>query len=189
MRRHTEHRQPGSVDEIWIVSHPPVFTLGQAGKRVHILDPGQIPIIQTDRGGQVTYHGPGQLVCYLLIDLRSNKLGIRALVSLIEASVIELLASYHVTATSRPDAPGVYVNNRKIASLGLRVRHGCSYHGLSLNIDMDLGPFSQINPCGMAGMEVTQMRDLGIDDSLPIISHTLVEILSRRMGNRPIDTR
>ena len=148
-----------SDDEIWLLEHPPVFTLGQAGKSEHILDQGNIPVLHIDRGGQVTYHGPGQLVVYLLLDIRRLGLGIRQLVDRIEQSIIRLLADYGIDAGTRRDAPGVYVNERKIAALGLRVRRGGCYHGLSLNIDMELEPFTRINPCGYPHLAVTQIRD------------------------------
>ncbi|MCQ4321903.1 lipoyl(octanoyl) transferase LipB [Stutzerimonas stutzeri] len=160
MQRFTNERQPDTVDEIWLLQHPPVFTQGQAGKAEHLLWPGDIPVIQADRGGQVTYHGPGQLVCYLMLDVRRLGFGVRALVSRIEQSLIDLLASYDVQALAKPDAPGVYVAGAKIASLGLRIRNGRSFHGLALNVDMDLEPFGRINPCGYAGMAMTQLADL-----------------------------
>lgn len=160
MRRFTRARSPGTCDEIWLLQHPPVFTLGQAGRREHVLDPGDIPVVQSDRGGQVTFHGPGQLVAYLLLDLRRRRLGIRQLVDLIEQAVIAVLADYGVRGETRDEAPGVYVGEAKIAALGLRVRGGCSYHGLSFNIDMDLSPFTRINPCGYEGLCTTSLRDL-----------------------------
>lgn len=160
MRRFTEQREASTVDEVWLVEHPPVFTQGQAGKAEHLLVPGEIPVVQSDRGGQVTYHGPGQLVAYLLLDVRRLGFGVRDLVSRIERSLIELLAGYDVQAAAKPDAPGVYVNGAKIASLGLRIRNGRSFHGLALNVDMDLAPFRRINPCGYAGLAMTQLRDL-----------------------------
>ncbi|MBA1264833.1 lipoyl(octanoyl) transferase LipB [Stutzerimonas stutzeri] len=160
MQRFTNTRGPASDDEIWLLQHLPVFTQGQAGKAEHLLLPGDIPVVQADRGGQVTYHGPGQLVCYLLLDVRRLGIGVRELVSRIEQSLIDLLASYDVQAVARPDAPGVYVNGAKIASLGLRIRNGRSFHGLALNVDMDLEPFGRINPCGYAGMSMTQLADL-----------------------------
>ena len=162
MQAFTEARDAATLDELWLLEHPPVFTLGLNGRPEHLLAPGAIPVIRVDRGGQVTYHGPGQLVVYVLLDLRRAQLGVRQLVTLLEQTVIELLAHYGVTAHARPEAPGVYVGPAKIASLGLRVRRGCSYHGLSLNRDMDLEPFSRINPCGYPGLRVTQLRDLGI---------------------------
>ena len=160
MQRFTNERGPATGDEIWLLQHPPVFTQGQAGKPEHLLLPGDIPVVQADRGGQVTYHGPGQLVCYLLLDVRRLGIGVRELVSRIEQSLIDLLASYDVQANSKPDAPGVYVDGAKIASLGLRIRNGRSFHGLALNVDMDLEPFGRINPCGYAGMSMTQLADL-----------------------------
>ncbi|NBA97478.1 lipoyl(octanoyl) transferase LipB [Pseudomonas sp. R5(2019)] len=159
MRAFTDSRGPQTADEIWLVQHPPVFTQGQAGKAEHLLLPGDIPVVQVDRGGQVTYHGPGQLVVYLLLDVRRLGFGVRDLVSRIERSLIELLASYGVEAAAKADAPGVYVDGAKIASLGLRIRNGCSFHGLALNVDMDLAPFRRINPCGYAGLAMTQLRD------------------------------
>ena len=162
MRACTAARDADSADQIWLVQHPPVYTQGQAGKPEHLLAPGDIPVIQIDRGGQITYHGPGQTVMYLLLHLRRAGIGIRALVSLIEESVIGYLQELGIRAQSRIDAPGVYVDGKKIASLGLRVRGGCTYHGVALNVDMDLEPFSRINPCGLVGMQMTQLRDLGV---------------------------
>ena len=160
MRAFTDSRDRGSPDELWLLQHPPVFTQGQAGRPEHLLAPGDIPVIQVDRGGQVTYHGPGQVVIYLLLDLKRRNLGVRALVDLIEQSLVKLLAGYGIESAARPDAPGVYVAGEKIASLGLRVRRGCSYHGLALNVDMDLEPFQRINPCGHEGLRVTSMASL-----------------------------
>ena len=162
MRACTAARDADSADQIWLVQHPPVYTQGQAGKPEHLLAPGDIPVIQIDRGGQITYHGPGQTVMYLLLDIRRAGIGIRALVSLIEESVIGFLQEQGIRAQSRADAPGVYVDGKKIASLGLRVRGGCTYHGVALNVDMNLEPFSRINPCGLVGMQMTQLRDLGV---------------------------
>ena len=162
MRAYTAARDATSEDQIWLVQHPPVYTQGQAGKPEHLLAPGDIPVIQIDRGGQITYHGPGQTVMYLLLDIRRAGIGIRALVSLIEESVIGFLQEQGIRAQSRADAPGVYVGGKKIASLGLRVRGGCTYHGVALNVDMNLEPFSRINPCGLVGMQMTQLRDLGV---------------------------
>nr|WP_319526908.1 lipoyl(octanoyl) transferase LipB [Pseudomonas laurentiana] len=159
MRRFTDTRGPQTGDEVWLVEHPPVFTQGQAGKAEHVLLPGDIPVVQVDRGGQVTYHGPGQLVAYLLLDVRRLGFGVRDLVSRIERCLIDLLAGYGIEAAAKPDAPGVYVDGAKIASLGLRIRNGCSFHGLALNVDMDLAPFRRINPCGYAGLAMTQLRD------------------------------
>jgi lipoyl(octanoyl) transferase len=157
MQRFTDQRTDETCDEIWCLMHPAVFTQGQAGRAEHLLDAGGIAVVQTDRGGQITYHGPGQLVVYLLVDLRRKLMGVRALVDIIEASVVATLAQYQVTAAADPSAPGVYVAGRKIASLGLRVRKGCSFHGLALNVDMDLTPFERINPCGYAGLRMTQL--------------------------------
>ncbi|MFC0668006.1 lipoyl(octanoyl) transferase LipB [Azotobacter chroococcum] len=159
MQRFTNGRGPETGDELWLLEHAPVFTQGQAGKAEHLLFPGDIPVVQVDRGGQVTYHGPGQLVGYLLLDVRRLGIGVRELVSRIERSLIELLAGYGVEAYAKADAPGVYVGEMKIASLGLRIRNGCSFHGLALNVDMDLAPFQRINPCGYAGMVMTQLKD------------------------------
>jgi lipoyl(octanoyl) transferase len=160
MQRFTNARDSDTDDEIWLLQHHRVFTQGQAGKAEHVLLPGDIPVVQADRGGQVTYHGPGQLVCYLMLDVRRLSIGVRELVSRIEQSLIDLLASYDVQAIAKPDAPGVYVGGAKIASLGLRIRNGRSFHGLALNVDMDLEPFRRINPCGYAGMTMTQLADL-----------------------------
>lgn len=161
MRDFTDTRDAQTPDEIWFLQHPRVFTQGQAGKAEHVLAPGDIPVIQVDRGGQVTYHGPGQIVGYLLIDLRRRKLGVRELVTAIENGIIAVLAQYGIEAAAKPDAPGVYLpGGAKIAALGLRVRRGCTFHGLSLNIDMDLEPYARINPCGFSGLQVAQMRDL-----------------------------
>lgn len=160
MNAFTLGRDENQEDECWFLQHNPVFTLGQAGKPEHILNPHQIPVVNTDRGGQVTYHGPGQLVAYLLVDIKRRKIGIRQLVDLIENSIIELLDGYGIVAATSKGAPGVYVDEKKIAALGLRIKQGCSYHGLSLNVDMDLEPFSYINPCGYPGMSVTQLREL-----------------------------
>ena len=162
MRAYTAARDATSEDQIWLIQHPPVYTQGQAGKPEHLLAPGDIPVIQIDRGGQITYHGPGQTVMYLLLDIRRAGIGIRALVSLIEESVIGYLQEQGISAQARADAPGVYVDGKKIASLGLRVRGGCTYHGVALNVDMNLEPFSRINPCGLVGMQMTQLRDLGV---------------------------
>lgn len=159
MQRFTDTRGREAADQVWLVQHPPVFTQGQSGKAEHLLLPGDIPVVQVDRGGQVTYHGPGQLVAYLLLDVRRKGCGVRDLVTRIENSLIELLASYGVTAAAKADAPGVYVDGAKIASLGLRIRNGCSFHGLALNVDMDLEPFRRINPCGYAGLKMTQLRE------------------------------
>ena len=159
MQKFTEERTKETIDEIWFTEHEPVFTQGQAGKQEHLLAPGDIPVVQTDRGGQVTYHGPGQITGYLMFDIRRLSIGVRDLVTNIELAMVDTVAEYGIDAKPRPDAPGVYVENNKIGSLGLRVRRGCSYHGLSLNVDMDLEPFSRINPCGLFGIEVTHIAD------------------------------
>jgi len=174
MQRYTEERGADTADELWLVEHPPVFTVGLNGKSEHLLAPSDIAVVQVDRGGQVTYHGPGQVVLYLLVDLRRRGLGVRALVNLMEQAVVELLADYGVAAVARQDAPGVYVNGAKVASLGLRVRHGCSYHGLALNVAMDLEPFGRINPCGHPGLAVTQLRDLGVTDAPAAVGEKLL---------------
>jgi lipoyl(octanoyl) transferase len=157
MQSFTDQRNAETVDEIWLLEHEPVFTQGQAGKAEHLLNPGDIPVVQVDRGGQVTYHGPGQLLAYLMIDLRRRKLGVRDMVSLMERAVVNVLSDYGVQAYPKPDAPGVYVEGEKICSLGLRVRRGATFHGLALNIDMALEPFLRINPCGYAGLSMTQL--------------------------------
>ncbi|WPL19918.1 Octanoyltransferase [Thiorhodovibrio winogradskyi] len=179
----TDARDAASADELWVLEHYPVFTLGQAGRREHLLNPDKIPVIQSDRGGQVTYHGPGQLVVYVLLDLRRRGLGVRQLVSLLEQAVIALLAIQGIGAYSKAGAPGVYVTDAKIAALGLRVRRGCSYHGLALNVAMDLTPFSRIHPCGYPGLKVTQMADLGCDLSMDSIAAALVDQLCRLLGS------
>lgn len=182
MRDYTDRRGPDGTDQLWLLEHPPVFTLGQAGKPEHLLDPGDIPVVETDRGGQVTYHGPGQLVAYLLLDLRRAGLGVRGLVNLLEQAVVDLLAAEGIEAAARKDAPGVYVEDAKIASIGLRVRRGCSFHGLSLNLAMDLSPFSRINPCGYPGLRVTQLRDLVPEVDLPRVRRELPQHLARGLG-------
>lgn len=162
MQQFTVQRDAASEDELWLLEHSPVFTLGRNGKNEHLLDTGEIPVVQTDRGGQVTYHGPGQLIGYSLLDLRRLGIGVRQMVSILENSIIDVLADFAIKALARPDAPGVYVDDAKIAALGLRVKNGACYHGVSFNIDMDLAPFGRINPCGFAGMAVTDCRRLGI---------------------------
>lgn len=175
MQDFTATRTAETPDELWVVEHPPVYTLGQAGKPEHILRDIGIPLVKIDRGGQVTYHGPGQVVIYLLLDLPRLKIKVRELVTAIEQAVIDLLAEYSVTAERRDGAPGVYVGDAKIAALGLRIRNGCSYHGVSLNVDMDLSPFDVINPCGYAGLQVIQTKDLNI----PLTAHEAGEQLSQ----------
>ncbi|MDY6797325.1 MAG: lipoyl(octanoyl) transferase LipB [Pseudomonadota bacterium] len=181
MKAFTANRHAQTPDELWCLEHPPVYTQGQAGKAEHILNPGDIPVIQVDRGGQVTYHGPGQLVVYLLVDLPRARLGVRELVDRIEQSLVAVLAGYDIDAALRTDAPGVYVDGAKIASLGLRVRRGCSFHGLALNVGMDLEPFRRINPCGHAGMPMTQIRDFRADVHIETVTVALVSELARRL--------
>lgn len=178
MKQFTLDRSAETGDEIWLVEHPPVFTLGQAGKAIHILQDVGIPVVNSDRGGQVTYHGPGQLVGYLLFDIRRKKLNVRDLVSGIEQAIIRVLATYDIAAEADPKAPGVYINQQKIAALGLRVRKGCSYHGFSLNVDMDLAPFTAINPCGYQGLEVTSLKKLGKNTSMQELARKLVDEIS-----------
>ncbi|KIP98544.1 MULTISPECIES: lipoyl(octanoyl) transferase LipB [Pseudomonas] len=183
MRTLTAERDDATPDEIWLLQHPQVFTQGQAGKPEHLLAPGDIPVIQVERGGQVTYHGPGQLVAYLMLDLRRLDLGVRELVSAMEQALVDVLASYGVEAAPKADAPGVYVNGDKIASLGLRVRRGCSFHGLALNVDMDMRPFQRINPCGYAGLKMTQLRDqLGTPPTFGEVAERLEQALRQRLG-------
>ncbi|OED45856.1 octanoyltransferase [Endozoicomonas sp. (ex Bugula neritina AB1)] len=182
MKAFTHQRNEHAQDEIWLVQHDPVFTQGQAGKPEHVLLPGNIPVVQVDRGGQVTYHGPGQLVVYFLINVRRMDSGPRSLVSALENAVISLLASYGIESANKPDAPGVYVGEAKIAALGLRFRKGCSYHGLSLNVDMDLEPFHRINPCGYAGLAVTQLTDLIEDVDFNLVGKQLVQCLITELG-------
>jgi lipoyl(octanoyl) transferase len=161
MQRFTEQRDAGTEDELWLLEHPPVYTQGMNGDPAHVLTTPEIPLLQIDRGGQITYHGPGQLVVYLLLDIRRMQLGVRDLVVTLETAVVDYAARYGIVAVGRRDAPGVYVEERKLASLGLRIRRGCSYHGLALNVNMDLAPFDGINPCGFAGLRVTQLAELG----------------------------
>jgi lipoyl(octanoyl) transferase len=190
MKKFTAERDSGTRDEIWLLQHPPVFTQGLAGKPEHLLHRTDIPVIRIDRGGQITYHGPGQIVAYVLFDMRRWKIGVRDLVRLMERAVIDLLAEYGVTAHGREDAPGVYVGDAKIAALGLKIRNGCCYHGLSFNVDMDLAPFANINPCGYAGLRVTQVCELGI--TVPInelqaeLAQNLVHGLHRHLESRQL---
>ena len=162
MRSRTDARHAGSPDELWLLEHHPIFTLGQAGRRDHVHDPGTVPVVRSDRGGQVTYHGPGQLVAYLLLDLRRAKLGTRRIVEMLEQAVIDTLADAPLEATRRDGAPGVYVGGRKIASVGLRVRAGCTFHGIAINVDLDLAPFARIDPCGFAALPVTRLADFAM---------------------------
>lgn len=195
MRAFTDARNADTADELWLLQHPPVFTQGQAGRPEHVRMPGDIPVIQSDRGGQVTYHGPGQLVVYVLVDLHRAGYGIRSLVTRIEQAMVDLLAGYGIRAHADRNAPGVYVDEpggqtgrAKIGSLGLRVRRGCSYHGLSLNVAMDLEPFSRINPCGYQGLRMTQVAELGGPDAVDRVAADLVPLLLRHLG-APAQTR
>jgi lipoyl(octanoyl) transferase len=185
MQRFTDARGPDTADELWLVEHDPVFTLGQAGKPEHVLAPGDIPVLQVDRGGQVTYHGPGQLVAYPLVDLRRLGLGVRELVCRIEQAVIDVLAGYGIAAARKDGAPGIYVDGAKVMALGLRVRRGCSFHGLAFNVAMDLEPFRRINPCGYQGLEVTSVLDLGGPGDPAALAPALVQALSRTLGLAP----
>jgi lipoyl(octanoyl) transferase len=181
MREFTDRRTADDPDEIWFVEHPPVFTLGLAGSPEHILDAGDIEVVQTDRGGQVTYHGPGQLVCYVLLDLRRRGLDIRGLVQTLEFAAIDTAAEYGIEAYARRDAPGVYVDGRKLAAIGLRVRRGCSYHGIAFNVAMDLAPYARINPCGYEGLEVTQLSELCAVESIAEVRPVFERALKRRL--------
>ena len=182
MQRFTDNRDENTPDEIWYTEHPPVFTLGMNASRDHLIAPGDIPVVQVDRGGQVTYHGPGQLMVYLLIDLRRARLGVRDLVTALEQCVVDLVADFDISAASRKDAPGVYVQGTKIASVGLRVRHGASYHGMALNIDVDLEPFSRINTCGFSDLNVTDLKSLGIDVHRDSIQGSVQKHLLHHLG-------
>lgn len=180
-------REMDTADEIWFMQHDPVYTLGMAGKHEHILNSGEIPVIKTDRGGQVTYHGPGQLLGYVLFDLKRNRISIRGLVEKIEQAIIEMLRQVNIDGERLAGAPGVYVENRKIAALGIRVRNGCSYHGFSLNVNMDLHPYLGINPCGYPGMEVTQMNDLGLNLEIDQVAAKILPYLCNQLGYQPVD--
>lgn len=187
MHKFTDERTEEDVDQVWLVEHNPVFTQGQAGKAEHVLNAGDIPVIQSDRGGQVTYHGPGQLVAYFLINIRRKKFGVRDLVTHIESLVINTLKAYNIDSAARPDAPGVYVDGKKICSLGLRIRRGCSFHGLALNVDMDLSPFQRINPCGYQGMEMAQVSQLGGPSELENVEQQLIQELVELLGYDQVD--
>jgi lipoyl(octanoyl) transferase len=183
MRDFTAARDAGTPDELWVLEHPSVYTLGQAGRAAHILRASSIPVVRTDRGGQITYHGPGQAVVYLLLDLSRRGLTVRELVRRIEDSVIDLLLAHGVTAARRAGAPGVYVDDAKIAALGLRVRHGRSYHGVALNVEMDLAPYTDIDPCGYPGLRVTQLADLGVPIAPAQAGLALAEAIASRLGS------
>ena len=185
MEGYTDARGDDGADELWLVEHDPVFTLGQAGKPEHVLAPGEIPVVRTNRGGQVTYHGPGQIVAYPLVDLRRLNLGVREFVCRIEQALIDTLATWNITARRKDGAPGVYVDGAKIGALGLRVRHGCSFHGLAFNVAMDLEPFARINPCGYAGLAVTSVINCGGPETPAEVAPVLVAELSRQLGLRP----
>ena len=188
MQKFTAERSADTVDEIWLVQHPPTYTQGQAGKPEHLLHQTNIPVVKIDRGGQITYHGPGQIVAYLLLDLHRWKINVRELVRLMEQAVIDLLAEYGVQAKGREDAPGVYVGDAKIAALGLKIKKGCSYHGLSFNVDMDLSPFDNINPCGYEGLRVTQAIEVGVtvpwEELQAQLTQNLVHGLQRHLDNK-----
>ncbi|MGC2167247.1 MAG: lipoyl(octanoyl) transferase LipB [Gallionella sp.] len=193
MKRFTAQRDADTRDEIWLLQHPPVYTLGLAGKPEHLLHDTHIPVIKIDRGGQITYHGPGQIIAYLLLDLRRWKINVRELVRLMEQAVIDLLGEYGVVARGRIDAPGVYVGEAKIAALGLKIKNGCCYHGLSFNVDMNLEPFANINPCGYAGLRVTQACHVGITDAInelqALLAQNLVHGLRQHVERKMQDTR
>ena len=183
MQSFTLSRTAISTDEIWLVEHPPVYTLGVAGRREHLpRKRGDIPVIDVDRGGQITYHGPGQVVAYVLLDMKRRDLAIRDLVNRLEQAVIDLLLEYGITSNRRNEAPGVYVGEAKIAALGLRITRGCSYHGIALNVDMDLAPFHVIDPCGYPGLAVTQLRDLGVTDTPERVAERLAKVITRMLG-------
>jgi lipoyl(octanoyl) transferase len=178
MQRFTQERKADSADELWIVEHLPVYTLGLNGKREHLLNTGDIPVINSDRGGQVTYHGPGQLIIYTMLDIKRLNLGVRQLVTILEQAMISALADYGIIAVSRADAPGVYVKDKKIGSIGLRIKKNCSYHGLSLNNDMDLRPFDHINTCGYSDLKVTQLSDLGVTISSNQLASSIIQAIN-----------
>jgi lipoyl(octanoyl) transferase len=186
MQAFTDARTAETADELWVVEHEPVFTLGQAGKWEHVLMPGNIPVVPVDRGGQVTYHGPGQIVAYPLIDLRRAGIGVREFVQRIEQAIIDTLAEWNIVAVRKDGAPGVYVAGAKVAALGLRVRRGCTFHGLAFNVNMDLEPFHRINPCGFQGLQVTQVLDLGGPSRLAEVESVLVAELARQLRLQPV---
>lgn len=183
MQRYTDSRDDDTPDALWLVEHEPVFTLGQAGRREHVLDVGDIPLLQVDRGGQVTYHGPGQLVAYPLLDLRRRRIGVRDYVHRIEQAVIDTLDHWNIGAARRDGAPGVYVDGAKVAALGIRVRRGCTFHGLALNVDMDLAPFDRIDPCGYAGLRVASMLDFGGPAGLAAVKPVLLDALAAQFAS------
>lgn len=187
MKDFNNSRDPATIDEIWFLQHTSVYTLGLAGKPEHVLAPGNIPVIRSDRGGQVTYHGPGQLLAYLLIDLKRQQISIKGLVYKIEQSIIEMLDELDLKGDRRVKAPGVYISNKKIAALGIRVRNGCSYHGFCLNVDMDLSPYLGINPCGYPGLEMTRLKDQGIDFNIRQVTEKIKPYLLKNLGYEPND--
>jgi lipoyl(octanoyl) transferase len=182
MQQFTEQRDPQTADEIWFTEHPPVFTLGLNADREHLIAPGDIPVVQIDRGGQVTYHGPGQLMIYPLVDLKRAGIGVRNLVTALEQTIVDLAADINIKAAARADAPGVYVDGRKLASVGLRIRRGASYHGMALNVDVDLEPFSRINPCGYQDLELTDLHRLGADEPMQDIRNRVLKHLLAHLG-------
>lgn len=182
MQSFTEVRDAHTADEIWFTEHPPVFTLGLNASRDHLLAPGDIPVIQIDRGGQVTYHGPGQLMIYPLIDIKRNKLGVRDLVTALEQCIVDMASEFDIEAAARADAPGVYVDGRKLASVGLRIKRGASYHGMALNVDVDLEPFSRINPCGYRDLELVDLRRLGVRNSMHDVTERVLRHLLDHLG-------
>ena len=181
MSHFTDNRDSTTIDEAWCLQHPPVYTLGLNGHRKHIINTGDIPVVETDRGGQVTYHGPGQLMVYLLMDLKRKSIGVKDYVHRLEQSVIDMLEVHDVVGHRTEGAPGIYVDNKKISALGIRVRKGCSYHGISINVDMDLAPYNGIHPCGYSELEVTQMHEVGIEKNLVQITDTFIPCLLRQM--------
>ncbi len=187
MQQFTAERDADTPDELWVLEHPPIFTLGQAADDSHVLAAGDIPVLKVDRGGQVTYHGPGQLVAYPLIDLKRLGIGIKRLVHIIEETVIEALATHDIIAVRKDGAPGVYVDDQKVASLGLRVKRGCSFHGLAFNVNMDLEPFQRINPCGYAGLQVTQTSELGAFTKVPAAAKAVVSAFASALGYKTIE--
>lgn len=182
MQAFTASRGADTEDELWILEHPPIFTLGVSGKQMHLLNPGEIPVLAVDRGGQVTYHGPGQLVAYVLVDLRRRGIGVRCMVSVLEQAVIRVLASHGIDAYARPEAPGVYIGEAKIAAVGLRVCRGCSYHGVAFNIAMDLEPYTRINPCGYAGLRVTDLHEQGVELPLALAGKLLAGAIDQELA-------
>lgn len=182
MQSFTDKRDENTEDEIWFVEHPPVFTMGLNASDEHLLAPGDIPVVQIDRGGQVTFHGPGQLMIYPLIDIRRSRIGVRCLVSALESSIVDLVSAYDINANARPDAPGVYVDGNKLASIGLRIRRGASFHGMALNVDIDLEPFTRINPCGYAELQMTDLKRLGIDLDLASAAEQVLPYFLHHVG-------